>query len=261
MGSSVPPNFPPNPQNPFPPQAPLPPGKKSNILIWILGGVVVLVLGATAMCGLGGYLLMHKAKESGLDTALLQKNPAFAAAKMAATLNPDVEVLSSDDSTGTIKVREKSTGKVTSMRFDPDKKQMVVTGEDGKESTIGIAGEGDKTSINIHSADGTATFGAGGDTKLPSWLPGYPGATPKGTFTSTTNGTTQSAFGFNTPDSVAQVLEYYQTQLKSSGFDIKQSMAAGAGGMIAAENGGRTVTVTVGANGKETSVSLMTIEK
>lgn len=261
MASSVPPNFPPNPQNPFPPQTPLPPGKKPNLLIWILGGIVVLVLGSTLMCGVGGYLLLHKAKESGLDTALLQKNPAFAAAKMAATINPDVDVLSADDSTGTIKVRDKKTGKTTTMRFDSATKRMVVTDDDGKQSSISISGEGDKASVNVQSADGTATFSAGGDAKLPSWLPAYPGATPKGTFTSTTNGATQSGFGFNTTDSVAKVLEYYQTQLKGSGFDIKQSVAAGEGGMLAAENGGRTVTVTVGASGKVTSVSLMTIEK
>jgi len=261
MASSVPPNFPPNPQTPFPPQAPLPPGKKSNILIWILGGFVVLVLGSTLMCGVGGYLLLHKAKESGFDSSLMQKNPVYAAAKIAATVNPDVEILSTDDSQGTIKVRDKKSGKTTTMKFDPDKKQMVVTDGDGKQSTISVTGEGDKAALNVQSSDGTATFSAGGDAKLPAWLPAYPGATAKGTFTSTTNGTTQSAFGFNTTDTPAQVMEYYQTQLKTAGFDIKQSMSTGQGGMLAAENGGRTVTVTVGASGKETSVSLMTIEK
>src|ERR1019366_8141555 len=112
---------------PFPPQAPLPPGKKSNILIWILGGVVVLVLGSTLMCGVGGYLLLHKVKESGFDSSLMQKNPVYAAAKMAATVNPEVEMLSADDSRGTIQDRDKKSGKATTMKFDPDKKQMVVT--------------------------------------------------------------------------------------------------------------------------------------
>src|ERR1700690_690890 len=97
MASSVPPNFPPQSPAPFPPPQQLPPGKKPNILIWILGGLVVLGLGVTMMCGIGGYLLLHKAKTSGFDPALLSKNPGYAAAKMAATLNKDVEVLSSDD--------------------------------------------------------------------------------------------------------------------------------------------------------------------
>src|SRR5438132_14434517 len=55
MSSSVPPAFP--PQNSFPNQPPLPPGKKPNILIWILGGIVVLMLGVTAMCGVAGYFV------------------------------------------------------------------------------------------------------------------------------------------------------------------------------------------------------------
>ena len=84
MSSSVPPAFPP-PPDPFASQAPLPPGKKSNLLLWILGGVVVLMLGVTAMCGLGGYFLMRKAKEAGLDSGLLSKNPAYATAKMVVT--------------------------------------------------------------------------------------------------------------------------------------------------------------------------------
>ena len=93
MSSSVPPSFPPSnppPQDPFASsQPPLPPGKKSNIVIWILGGILVLMLGATAMCGLAGYFIMHKAKEAGLDSGLLSKNPFYAVAKMAATANPD----------------------------------------------------------------------------------------------------------------------------------------------------------------------------
>ena len=96
MSSSVPPPFPP------PNQAPLPPGKKPNILLWILGGFVVLMIGVTAMCGLGGYFLMRKAKQAGFDSDLLTKNPAYAAAKMAVTLNPDVETVTSDDGSGTI---------------------------------------------------------------------------------------------------------------------------------------------------------------
>src|SRR6266404_2263 len=113
MSSSVPPPFPPSnppPPDPFPSsQPPLPPGKKSNILIWILGGIVALMLGVTAMCGLAAFFVMHKAKQAGLDSGLLSKNPAYAVAKMAATMNPDVDTISTDDGSGTITVRDKKT--------------------------------------------------------------------------------------------------------------------------------------------------------
>src|SRR5258705_3555140 len=76
MSSSVPPSFPP------PNQAPLPPGKKPNILLWILGGFVVLMIGVTAMCGLGGLFLMRKAKQAGFESGLISSDSAYAAVEM-----------------------------------------------------------------------------------------------------------------------------------------------------------------------------------
>jgi hypothetical protein len=285
MSSSVPPNFPPNPQGsfpqgnvppgsfppgpfpqgsappPFPPQAPLPPGKKSNVLIWILGGVVVVVLGFTAMCGIGGFLLMHKAKEAGFDSSLMSKNPGYAAAKMVATLNKDVDVVSTDDSTGTIKVRDKKTGQTTTLRFDAATKRMVVTDGEGKQATVSITGDGDQTALNVQSADGDVKFSAGGDNQMPAWIPVYPGSTPKGTFSAQNKGASQNGFGFKTSDPPAKVIEYYQNQLTSSGFTISGTFSSPAGGLISAENGKRTLTITVSSSGNETSASLMAVEK
>ncbi len=262
MASSVPPNFPPQSQPPFPPPQQLPPGKKPNILIWILGGIVVLGLGVTMMCGIGGYFLLHKAKESGFDSTLLSKNPVYAAAKMAATLNKDVDVLSTDDGTGTLKVRDKNTGKTTTMRFDAAQKRMVVTDEDGKQSSISITGEGDKTALNVQSADGTAKFSAGGaDAQIPAWVPVYPGAVAKGTFSSEAKGSKQSVFQVTTKDAPNKVFEYYQGALKTSGFDVKQAFNSPTGGMLIGESGNRTLTVTVGASGSETTASLVAVEK
>ena len=109
-----------------------------------MGGIVVLMLGVTAMCGLAGYFIMHKAKQAGLDSGLLSKNPGYAAAKMAATMNPELETVSTDDSSGTITVREKKTGKTTTLKFDAEKKTMVVTDENGKEATVKVNTDGDK---------------------------------------------------------------------------------------------------------------------
>ena len=254
MSSSVPPNFPPNPQGSAPPppppffpqQAPLPPGKKSNILIWIVGGVVVVVLGFTAMCGIGGFLLMHKAKEAGFDGSLLSKNPGYAAAKMVATLNKDVDVISTDDSTGTIKVRDNKTGQTTTLRFDPATKRMVVTDGEGKQSTVSITGDGDKTALNIQSADGAVKFSAGGDNQMPAWVPVYPGSTPKGTFSAQNKGASQSGFSFKTTDAAAKVIGYYEDQLKSSGFTIAQTFSSAAGGPDKAHPGTRSSSTSRG---------------
>jgi hypothetical protein len=257
MSSSVPPAFPP------PNQAPLPPGKKPNILIWILGGFVVLMIGVTAMCGLGGYFLMRKAKQAGFDTGLLSKNPAYATAKMVVTMNPALDTVSSDDSSGTITVREKKTGKTMTLKFDPDKKTMVVTDENGKEATVKVTGDGDKGVVEVQSSDGTVKFGAAGSNQMPAWMPVYPGSSPQGTFSAQTKDGNQSTFTFKTGDAPTKVMSYYQDQLKAGGFTINMTTNTPQGGMVMAEDGGKTrsVMLTASGSGDRTDVSVTSIEK
>jgi hypothetical protein len=257
MSSSVPPAFPP------PNQAPLPPGKKPNILVWILGGVVVLMLGVTIMCGLGGYFLMRKAKQAGFDSDLLTRNPAYAAAKMAVTLNPDVETVASDDSHGTITVREKKTGKVMNFKFDADKKTMVITGDDGKEMRVTAHADGDKGTVEVQGPDGTMKFGAAASNQMPGWVPVYPGSSPQGTFSAQTKDGNQSSFAFKTKDAPAKVMAYFQDQLKAGGFTINMTTAGPQGGMVMAEDSGkaRSVMLTVGGSGEGADVSVTVIEK
>ena len=261
MSSSVPPPFP--PPDPFASQAPLPPGKKPNLLVWILGGFVVLMIGAAAMCGLGGYFLMHKARQAGLDSGLLSSNPAYAAAKLAATMNPDVETVTSDDSSGSITVRDKKTGKTTTLKFDPDKKTMVVTDENGKESTVRVNTDGDKGAVEVQSSDGTMKFGATASNQMPAWVPVYPGSSPQGTFAAQTKDGNQSTFAFKTKDAPAKVMSYYQDQLKSGGFTINMTTNTPQGGLVMAEDGGKTrsVMLTVSGSGDGTDVSVTSIEK
>lgn len=265
MSSSVPPPFnPPPPPDPFASSQPsLPPGKKSNILIWILGGIVALMIGSAAMCGLGAYFVMHKAKQAGLDSGLLSSNPAYAMAKMAATMNPDSETVSTDDSSGTITVRDKKTGKTTTLKFDPDKKTMVVTDENGKEATVKMNTDGDKGSIEVQSADGNMKFGGAASAQVPAWMPVYPGSSPTGTFSSQSKDGSQSTFAFKTHDAAPKVMSYYQDQLKSSGFTINMATNTPQGGMVMAEDSGKTRTLMVTANtsSEGTDVSLTAIEK
>lgn len=258
MSSSVPPAF------PAPDRAPLPPGKKPNILLWVIGGVVVLMLGVTAMCGLGGYFLMRKAKEAGLDSGLMTKNPAYAAAKMAVTMNPGIETVSSDDSSGTITIREKNTGKTTTLKFDPDKKTMVVIDENGKQATVKVTGEGDKGAIEVQGADGAnLKFGAAAGNQLPSWVPLYPGSSPQGTFSAQSKDGNQTTFSFKTKDAPPKVISYYQDQLKSGGFTINMTTTSPQGGMVMAEDSAktRTVMLTLSGSGEGTDVSVVSSEK
>src|SRR5215470_3131274 len=124
----------------FPPQqyyAPPPPKKSGGALKWVLIGCGSLIIIGTIVVVLGMWFAWNKAKEVGLDPDLIQRKPALAFAKMAVASNPDVEMVSVDESHDQITVRDKKTGKtmVVNVRQAADGK-ISFTGEDGQEVTL-----------------------------------------------------------------------------------------------------------------------------
>ena len=196
MSSPVPPGMPPQGQPPqYPPQGqprnissrihrsirpnigqqPLPPAKKSNVLLWILGGIAVLLFGVTLTCGAIGFFVMHKVKQAGFDPDLMKNNPGLAMTKMVAAMNPNAEVVSTNDRAGTVTIRDKTNGKTVTLKFDPDKKTMVVIDEDGKEASVKITGDGSSNgAVEVHSSEGTMKFGAATGNQAPAWVPAIP---------------------------------------------------------------------------------------
>ena len=125
--------------------------KKTSPLVWILGGVAVFFCVVLMTCGVFGYLAMRAVKNAGFDPDLMQRNPGLAMAKMAGALHPDLKVVSTDERNGIITMTEKSTGKIVKLKFDPDKKTMVVIGDDGKEVRISATGDEKSGSLTVQS--------------------------------------------------------------------------------------------------------------
>src|ERR1700722_20988900 len=89
-------------------------------------------------CGVGAFFIGRAVKNTvGFDSDLMKKNPGLALTKMATALNPNLQGVSTNDSAGTDTVRDKSTGKTVTYKFDADKQSLVITGEDGAEVKIG----------------------------------------------------------------------------------------------------------------------------
>ena len=223
---------------------------------------IVIVLGIAAV-GVGSYFIIQGVKHAGFDSALMKNNPGLAMAKMAAAFNPDLETVSTNDTAGTIVMREKSTGKTVTMRFDPDKKTMVVVGDDGKEVKLSASGDSKSGGVEVQTADGTLKFGAAAGNTAPAWVPVYPGSTPQGTMSSQTNDGKQNTFTFKTKDAAGKVLSYYQDELKSANFTIGLMSSSDAGGMLQAadQNKERTIVITAGTSGDGTEGSITTLEK
>ncbi len=247
--SSVPPN-PPTPG--AAPSSPVPAPQKSSgskTLFWILGIVLAVIVVCFGSCAVLGFYAMHKVKQAGFDSDLMKKNRGLATAKMAAAMNADVEIISSDDNSGTITVRDKKTGKVTTMKFDPQKKAMVITDDKGNTTSMTTTGEGSNASMEMKSSEGTVRIGANAD-KAPSWVPAYPGATPQNTFSATNNGEQSGSYAFTTSDSADKVISFYGDSLKSGGFEVSNltSNSNGkVGGMVSGEDktNKRTVVVSI----------------
>src|SRR5438045_2569653 len=89
-------NLPPAPPGPFPPGAsgpmyPPPAAKKTSPIVWVLVGIGAFLLLVVVAIVAGGMLLLHKAKQAGLDPALMKRNPGLATVKIMAALNPNIE--------------------------------------------------------------------------------------------------------------------------------------------------------------------------
>ncbi|MGA3043234.1 MAG: hypothetical protein ABSF54_20845 [Bryobacteraceae bacterium] len=227
-----------------PPAATAP--RKINPLVWVLVAIAGLfVLFGIAVVG-GGLYVAHKARQIGLDTALMQNNPGLATAKLLAATNPDLEVVSTDEGRGIITIRQKSTGKIMTVSFDDLKRGKITFNLEGKES-------------------GTESLSMGANqAAVPAWIPAYPNSKPAGTFSFHGKEGTSASFRFQTQDAPADVTAFYERGLKQNGFSISLTSRSSTGDSLLSGNDAanrRTVMVTVGTGGHNTTVSVTYSQK
>ena len=241
----------------FPPQQsfPPPPEKKSNVWAWVLIGCgTFFVLGIIAVV-LGGFFVWNKAKQAGLDPALMEKHPAVATAKLMAALNPDIEVVSVDEDKELITVKDKKTGRTVTVTLDKAKDGRVVFSSDGQEPvTVEARANESKGSLEVKAAEGSAKFGANSVSKLPDWLPAYPDTQIEGSYSADTKDGASGGFHFTTNDSPNKVIKFYEDGLKRAGLNVNTNIVqqngqtAGGTAMAESSNKNRTAYITAAVN-------------
>jgi hypothetical protein len=246
------------PGPPPPAGPPVAPPKKGNALKFVLIGCGSLMLIVILLAGGGIFYGWHKAKQIGLDPDLMKRNPAFAMAKMLASASPDTEIISADEGSGTIVIRDKKTGKTLTVDVAETSKKhkIVVRGEGGEELTFGEGASGEGSFV-MKSKEGTATFGAGGAAKLPSWLPAYPGVTAESKFSMQATGGDSGSFAFTTKDPAEKVADFYEQGFKSAGLTVSKHIMP-SGSMVMGEDPGkkRNVMANAVSEGGQTQVSV-----
>jgi hypothetical protein len=154
-----------------------------------------------------------------------------------AMANADVEIVSSDDSNGTVTFRDKKSGKVMTLNFDQIQQGKMIFEEDGKKVVV----DSSSGNLNIKNDDGsTVRIGENAATNLPSWLPAYPGSTPTATFSMQGGSDSSAAVSFTTKDPVDKVVKFYEDGFKKAGLTTSSNIlnedGKASGGVVTAES-------------------------
>jgi hypothetical protein len=155
-----------------------------------------------------------------------------------------VDIVSTDEGAGTITLRDRRTGKLVTLSFDDARHgKFKFTADDG---------------------DGrSAEFQVGGEARLPSWLPAYPGSHPRGLFSATGDSGTEAGDAggvtFTTHDPGSKVLAFYEDQARDLNLQICENSRHGNSGTIAAgdEDRGRGFKVEVKERFREAHVTVI----
>jgi hypothetical protein len=242
------------PSSPSPPQDPsiAVTAKKKGLspLMWvliILGIVFVLTMGACVACGL---VVTQMGRELARD---FESNPAKAMAELAVRVNPDVELVDSDDDAGTMTVRNTETGEELTLNFeDIADGRFSITIDEG---AVAFDSDGDG-GVTVTGPDGAVSrVGALDGEDLPDWPLLYPDAAiAPGGFRGATAEGIAGAFQMSAEDPCSQVSAYFTEALPDGGFRIMSSAssaaaAAGSRAMImlqaAMDDPRRSITITM----------------
>jgi hypothetical protein len=161
--------------------APAQPQRRTSPVVWVL--VILLVmfcLSIAGVIGTGAYVAHRLRRDPRVLARILQSHP-------------DLEVIQNESSG--LMLRNRRTGQRFSLSFD--------NARNGRFSLEAFDDEGHRGSVEV-----------GGDARIPSWVPEYPGSTPEPVFSAqgeSEEGAGEAGnFHFDTPDSTDDVLRFYE---------------------------------------------------
>jgi len=212
--------------------------RKTSPIVWVL--IVILglfVLGAIGVVGTGLFVA-HKFHEAGIDPEMWHTNPGLAASKMITAFNPNMEMVRINEGDRTVTMRDKRNGHEWTMSF-------------------GDVQQG-RFRMNMRDDNGGSVQIGGDASRLPAWIPEYPGSKPDVAFTGSSDRGEGGTFTFNTPDAPQDVMKFYQDKIGELG--MKANLVANSiegGTIVATEENGRSLNITVAASGGRTGVTVI----
>jgi len=210
--------------------APAPARRRTSPIVWVL----IVILGLFGL-GIIGVI--------GTGVFLARRGPGYAIAKIISAANPNAEVVSTDDGTGTITIRDRRTGKTVTMSFDDARHgrfRLEAQDENGKRAALEL----------------------GGAANLPSWVPSYPGSNPHAVFSAkgeSDDGAGEGGnFTFTTSDPVSRVRSYYENEGRRLGMAVNLKTGSQDADVLVMKDPDelRSLTVAIGSSGGDTTVNV-----
>ncbi|MGI9610870.1 MAG: hypothetical protein ACR2NL_11325 [Acidimicrobiia bacterium] len=254
------------------------PQKKKGLpaLAWVAIGCGGLMVVGIVLFFLLGAFVFSKGKEV-LEDATgsgsisdfvedMQENPTRTAAETMIRLNPELDILSTDESAGTITFRNSRTGEEATLNFEDIAEGRFSMTTDEGDFTVNASEAEEGGGVVFTGPQGETRFGASADlSDVPDWVPGYPGSEDlQGTMQSTSAEGLMGAFSAKTTDDAQTVVDYFKKLFEERGYKIgAESMTRTGEGAFGAVNGesvedGRMVNVVVieNVNDGETVVTV-----
>ena len=241
---------------------------------WVaIGCAGLVVVGFLVFMALGLFVF-NKAKEVVEETTGsqsvsdfledMQNNPAKTAAETMVRVNPDLELVSTDDEAGTITFTNTKTGEEATLNFeDIAEGRFSMTTDEGEFRIDAEGGEGGEGGVTFTGPDGQETrIGGSADlSAVPDWVPRYPGMVDaQGTLHSTTAEGVMGAFTGKSTDDAQKVVDHFKQLVEDEGYKIGGESMTRTGetafGGVSGERDGRTVNVVIMENAGESQVTI-----
>ena len=214
--------------------------KKFSPIAWVMIGCLGLLILVGGCFAVTTFFAAKKAKDVfGVVADDFKDNPAMAAAEMFVKLNPELDLVESDDEAGTLTIRNRQTGEIATLDVSDVQEGRISFEQDGEEVTFGVSEDDSGAGqITISGGDDETTIqmGTGGEGDWPEWLEPYPGTRPQSAYSTRTPDGLTGAFSMETDDSVGDVMDFYQEALADLGMEPSVSNFSGPGGEGASLN-------------------------
>jgi len=247
-------------------ETPVPERKGLGTLAWIGIGCGVLVVVVVIALAAASWFVVGKARQVAGD---FEDNPALAAARMIVKLNPELEEVAVDEEAGTITVRNTRTGEEITVDFEDLEKGRISWKAGDQEVTIDTSGGEGEEVVSVRGDEGEwkLTTGSSGAADVPDWVPLYPGTRPLASHVFEGTDGVRGTCQLETEDAAADVVDFYQEQLRQAGYEVNVTRFEGGegeeGGVVNGEHGasGRAVVVMVGADEGRTTAAVSYSER